>query len=89
MPVEQEQALNAKLAEFKHDPKAFMNRLPSKTVVQNGADSVEPFSDAAIAQQAFIDARDHQRRRYYNPLALIHKRLLVPRLPLMTVPKIW
>lgn len=67
MPVEQEQALNAKLAEFKHDPKAFMNRLPSKTVVQNGADSVEPFSDAAVAQQAFIDARDHQRMMVLQP----------------------
>lgn len=67
MPVEQEQALNAKLAEFKRDPKAFMNRLPSKTVVQNGADSVEPFSDAAVAQQAFIDARDHQRMTVLQP----------------------
>lgn len=67
MPVEQEQALNAKLAEFKRDPKAFMNRLPSKTVVQNGADSVEPFSDAAVAQQAFIDARDHQRMMVLQP----------------------
>ena len=67
MPVEQAQALNTKLAEFKNDPKAFMNRLPSKTVVQNGADSVEPFSDAAIAQQAFIDARDTQRLSVLQP----------------------
>lgn len=57
-----ERQINADLAAFNADPKAFMNRQPPKTdAAGNPVNGFTVFSPDDIASKAYIDARDEQR----------------------------
>lgn len=54
--------INADLAAFQADPHAFMNRQPPKMdAAGNPVKGFTVFSESAIAEKAYIDARDQQR----------------------------
>lgn len=63
-----EQRLNADLAAFNADPKAFMNRQPPKTdAAGNPIEGFTVFSQQDIDSKAYIDARDAQRLKILQP----------------------
>ncbi len=68
MPNTIEQQINADLAAFAQDPKAFMNRQPPKTdAAGNPVIGNTLFSQDAIDSMAYIDARDTQRMHILQP----------------------
>ncbi|WP_308873774.1 hypothetical protein [Thiothrix subterranea] len=65
-----EQQINADLAAFAQDPKAFMNRQPPKTdAAGNPVTGATLFSRTAIENQDYIAARDEQRMEILQPSA--------------------
>jgi len=63
-----EQQINADLAAFAQDPKAFMNRQPPKTdAAGNPVTGATLFSRTAIENQDYIAARDEQRLEILQP----------------------
>lgn len=63
-----EQQINADLAEFSADPKTFMNRQPpKKDLAGNPIEGLTLFSQEAIDNQAYVDARDAERMQILQP----------------------